>query len=74
VLPPKAKLAIELRICGGEHAAVTGREQFAGMKREARYIGMWLANLLPSIVPRNLAAHSAGSILNDGKVMLVGNP
>ena len=73
MLPPEAKLAIELGVCGGEHAAVTGGEQFAGMKREAGHIRMRLADPFPAFVQTNLAAYSAGGILDDRKVVLASN-
>ena len=59
------ELAVERGVCRGQHPAVAGGQQLAGMKREAGNEAVRPPDPLPLPVPLDFATHGAGGVLDD---------
>src|ERR1700726_1545935 len=69
VLTKQFELGVPFCIRRREHPAVARAHDFARMKREARDVAPGPSDLLELAIPRDLTAHCARRILNDGKAI-----
>jgi hypothetical protein len=62
----KTRISVDLGVRGGNHAAIPGGNDLAGVKRETGHIASRLADSLPATLPLDVAPNRTGSIFNYG--------
>ena len=65
VLAQEPELRVPLGVAGGQHAALAGGDDLAGVEGEAGDVPVGLADGLPAVADADLAADGAGGVLDD---------
>ena len=72
LLSQEPELAVPVPARGCQHAALAGRDQLAGVKREAGDVAVRLADPLPAAFQEQLAANGAGRVFDQRQVVPAG--